>query len=70
MIDCVDLMKWKDPRKVVYREGGVKGAKVSRKEKQGVKTFSELGRPLTSAYAYLSGQRVRPLNCHFQQLTL
>ena len=36
---------------------------------RGVKAFSELARPLTSACVYLSGHRVRPLNCRFQHAT-
>jgi len=62
----------------VYRKEGVKQGKViieGGKNKGGVKTFSEPACPLTSAYVYVSGHRVRvsyiphqmrQLNCHFQ----
>ena len=44
----------------MYRKEGVKRAKERRKEKQGgVKTFSELACPLTSAYVCLCGHGVR-----------
>ena len=54
----------------VYRKKGVSREKTRRKEKRGVKTFTQLARNSTSAYVYHSGLRVRPLNCHFQQLPL
>jgi len=44
----------------VYRKEGVKrGKDVKEGKTSGVKTFSELARPLTSGYVFLCGHRAR-----------
>jgi len=43
----------------VYRKEGMKRAKVRRGKIRRARTFSEFVHPLTSAYVYLSGNRVR-----------
>jgi len=69
MIDSDNLIERKNLREVVYRKEGGKRAKVRRKEKQAVKTFSMIPRPMASVYVlvYLSGLRVRPLNSLFRR---
>jgi len=46
MIDSDNLIERKNLREVVYRKEGGKRAKVRRKEKQAVKPFSMLARPM------------------------
>jgi len=71
MLNCDSLMERGGLRKVVYRKEDVKESKGEKEKKnKGVKTFSWLACPLTSAYVYLRGIRVRTLNCHFQHPTV
>ena len=67
MIDCDKLIERKDLTKVVKRKKGVEREKGQNGRKMGgVKTFSLLARPLTSAYAYQCGLGVLPLHYDFQ----
>jgi len=54
MIDCDNLMERKDLRKIVYRKKGALQERL-RKKTKGVKTFSRLARPLTTATYTMGG---------------